>query len=76
MEAESFSDAEGLVLKAVTFQATGGMSAQAQQMLKRLPQERLPEHLRVRPTMRRVITGPLYRSGCGCDCKRDCRELS
>ena len=33
--------------KAVTFQATGGMSAQAQQMLKRLPQERLPEHLRV-----------------------------
>ena len=33
--------------KAVTFQATGGMSAQAQQMLKRRPQERLPEHLRV-----------------------------
>ena len=33
--------------KAVTFQATGGVSAKAQQMLKRLPQDRLPEHLRV-----------------------------
>ena len=33
--------------KAVTFQATGGMSIQTQQMLKRLPQDRLPEHLRV-----------------------------
>ena len=37
----------GCDFKAVTFQATGGMSIQAQQMLKRLPQDRLPEHLRV-----------------------------
>jgi len=48
----------GCDFKAVTFQATGGMSIQPQQMLKRLPQDCLPEHLRVESTTRRDSIGP------------------